>query len=137
MLSDNVSAPPAAMNAYVEDPELDEVKEGDRKLIKDVISVLSALQHPSKVCKGWSVKPYQSTHYDVVGHIDTKAGGWEVCYDDLDLIRRLDYGRIGSVSVRVTGLSSQICVRVLSHSERVMVTECDIIRVRKRSRWFG
>ena len=48
-MSDEASAPPASMNAYVEDPELDEVKEGDRKLVKDVISVLSALQHPSKV----------------------------------------------------------------------------------------
>lgn len=128
---------PAAMKTNVEDPELDEVKEEDRPLIKDVISMLSAMQHPVRVCKGWSVKPKGTTHYEVAGFIDTKGGEWEVFYDDLDLIRKLDYARISPVSVRVSGLSAHVCVRVLSRSERVMVTECDIIRVQKRTRWFG
>jgi hypothetical protein len=130
--------PPAQIKAYVENPDLDEVKPEDRSLIKDVVSVLSAIQHPNRLCKGWSVKPQGTTHYDVVGHIDTKAGRWAVFYDDLDLIRKLDYARIGGVSVRMSGpLSAEIYVRVTSQSERVMVTECDIIRVHKRARWFG
>ena len=127
---------PASMRAYVEDPELDEVKPEDKALVKDVISVLSALQHPARVCKGWAVKPFRTTHYDVTGFIDTKNGWWEITYQDLDLVRSLDYARIGNVSVWASGPSAEIRVRVLSHSERVMVTECDILRVRKRMRLF-
>jgi len=135
---DDGDGPPALTKAYVENPDLDEVKSEDRSLIKDVVSVLSAIQHPNRMCKGWSVKPRGTTHYDVIGNIDTKGGNWVVFYDDLDLIRKLDYARIGSVSVRMTGpLSAEIYVRVTSQSERVMVTECDIIRVHKRARWFG
>ena len=132
------STPPAAMKAYVENPDLDEVKPEDRSLIKDVVSVMSAIQHPNRLCKGWSVKPRGTTHYDVVGHIDTKGKDWAVYFDDLDLIRKLDYARIGGVCVRVTGpMSAEIYAKVFSQSERVMVTECDIIRVHKRTRWFG
>jgi hypothetical protein len=135
---DDDGGPPATMKAYVENPDLDEVKPEDRNLIKDVVSMLSSIQHPNRLCKGWSVKPRGTTHYDVVGHIDTKNKDWAVYYDDLDLIRRLDYARVGGVSVRVSGpLSAEIYVRVTSQSERVMVTECDIIRVHKRTRWFG
>jgi hypothetical protein len=34
-------------------------------------------------------------------------------------------------------MSAEIYAKVFSQSERVMVTECDIIRVHKRTRWFG
>jgi hypothetical protein len=136
-MSDKGQHHPAVIRTNVDDPELDEVKEEDRPLIKDVISVLSAMQQPARVCKGWSVKPKGTTHYEVTGYIDTKGGEWEVFYDDLDLIRKLDYARISPVSVRVSGLSAQVFVRVLSRTERVMLTECDIIRVQKRTRWFG
>ena len=128
---------PAAMKVFVEDPVMDEVKPEDHRLVKDVLSMMSALHYPDKLFKGWHVKSKGTTHYEVTGCIDTSSGEWEVFYDDLDLIRKLDYARISPVSVRVSGLSAQICVRVLSQSERVMVTECDIIRVQKRTRWFG
>ena len=135
---DDADGPPAVVRAFVENPELDEVKPEDRPLIQDVVSIISAIQHPNKLCKGWRVKPRGTTHYDVVGLIDTKSEGWAVYYDDLDMIRKLDYARIGGVSVRTSGpLSAEIYVRVMSQSERVMVTECDIIRIRKRARWFG
>ena len=125
---------PAAMKVFVEDPTMDEVKPEDHRLVKDVLSVMSALHYPAKLFKGWHVKSKGTTHYEVTGCIDTSSGEWEVFYDDLDLIRKLDYARI-TASVRVSGLSAQIYVRVLSQSERVMVTECDIIRVQKRTRW--
>ena len=125
------------MKVFVEDPTMDEVKPEDHRLVKDVLSVMSALHFPDKLFKGWHVKSKGTTHYEILGYIDTSGGEWEVFYDDLDLIRKLDYARI-TASVRVSGLSAQICVRVLSQSERVMVTECDIIRVQKRTRaWFG
>jgi hypothetical protein len=127
------------MQSYVEDPPIEDiVKTEDQALIKDVISVLSSLQHPNNICKKWTVslKPVKVTQYEVTGLIDTKNGTWQVSYTDLDMIRQLNYARVGPVSVRGTGNSVDITVTVTSMTERAMVTECDIIRVHKKSRWF-
>lgn len=127
------------MQAYVEDPPIDDVvKQEDQALVKDVISVLSALQHPNNICKKWTVnlKPVKTTQYEVTGSIDTKSGTWQVSYADLDSLRQLNYARIGPVFVRGTGNSAEISVTVTSMTERAMVTECDIIRVQKKARWF-
>lgn len=127
------------MQAYVEDPPIEDVvKPEDQALVKDVISMLSALQHPNNICKKWTVnlKPVKVTQYEVTGLIDTKSGTWQVSYTDLDLLRQLNYARIGPVLVKGTGSSVEISVTVTSVNERAMVTECDIIRVHKKARWF-
>ena len=130
----------AELNTEVAEPALDDVRTEDRGLVKDVIAMLEAMQQPSLLCKGWSVKPGVSPagahFYEVSAFIQAKNGEWEVFSDDLDLLRSVDYLRVGPVSVKVTGASAQIRARVLSRAERVMITESDIIRVRKRSRWF-
>jgi hypothetical protein len=127
------------MQAYVEDPPIDDVvKPEDQALVKDVISMLSALQHPNNICKKWTVslKPVKVTQYEVTGLIDTKCGTWQVSYNDLDMLRQLNYARVGPVVVKGTGSAVEISVTVTSMSERAMVTECDIIRVHKKARWF-
>lgn len=127
------------MQAYVEDPPIEDiVKPDDQALVKDVISMLSALQHPNNICKKWTVtlKPVKATQYEVTGLIDTKNGTWQVSYSDLDLLRQLNYARIGPVYVKGTGTAVEISVTVTSVTERAMVTECDIIRVCKKTKWF-
>lgn len=124
---------------YLEDPPIDDiVLADDRALVKDVISMLSALQHPNNICKKWTVnrKPVKTVQYEVTGLVDTTNGAWQVTYDDLDMIRQLNYTRIGPVGVRGNGTSVEIAVTVTSMAERAMVVETDIIRVSKRARWF-
>jgi len=116
--------------------ELDGVKEEDRVLVRDVITLMSTLQHPGQLCKGWNVNPIGTTHYEVNGLIDTTHGEWEVFIEDLELLQRLDPLRVKNVSVRVAGQAAQVRVTVLSRTERVMVTEFDVLRVHKRRRWF-
>lgn len=126
--------------AYVEDPAIDDVvKPDDQQLVKDVITMLSALQHPNNVCKKWTVtlKPVKTTQYEVTGLIDTKSGAWQVSYEDLDLLRQLNYARVGPVCVKGNGTTVEISVTVTSLGERAMVTQCDIIRVAKKARWFS
>lgn len=126
--------------AYVEDPAIDDiVKPEDQPLVKDVISMLSALQHPNNVCKKWTVslKPVKTTQYEVTGLVDTKSGAWQVSHSDLDLLRQLNYARVGPVCVKGTGTAVEISVTVTSMGERAMVTEYDIIRVNKKARWFS
>jgi hypothetical protein len=124
----------AESGAYNEEPELDEVKAEDRGLVRDVIAVLSAIQHPNIVIKGWVVNP-KTKFYEVLGTVDLKAGECEISHGDMELLKQLDRHRV-SPSVRMSALSGQVVVRVTPKSERVMVTEYDIIRVQKRARWW-
>ncbi len=117
-------------------PDLEGVKEEDRGLVRDVITLLAGLQHPGQLCRGWNVNPIGTTHYEVNGLIDAKQGEWEVFLEDLDLVQRLDPFRVKSVSVRVAGQAAQVRVAVMSRTERVLVTEYDVLRVRKRRRWL-
>jgi hypothetical protein len=121
--------------ACIDTPELDEVKAEDQGLVRDVIAVLSAIQHPNAVIKGWVVMP-KTTFYEVVAQMDLKAGVCEISQGDMDLLKQLDTNRVSS-SVRVTGAGGQVVVRVMKRSERVMTTEYDIIRVQKRARMWS
>ena len=121
----------------ISEATLDEVHDDDKNLVREVIGILSAMQHPCSVCKSWSVN-LVGKNYEVNGFIDTKSSNeWEVFYEDIDLIRQLDYARVGPISIRGSGVSVHIRVRVTAKSVPVMVTQCDIIRVQKRRRWFG
>jgi hypothetical protein len=129
------AAPRAVPLHTVDSLELDEVDKEDRALVADVVSVLSALKRSSLVVKGYIVCP-RATYYEVQAFVDTRNGEWEIGCDDLELIKRLDDNRVRPVTVRAAGQSVQIVVGVLKRSERVMVTEHDVIRVRKRQRWL-
>ena len=118
------------------EPILDDVQAQDRPLVRDVISVLHAMQNPLKVCKGWAVS-LVGTNYEITGSVDTKAGEWEIFYEDLDLLRQLDYARVGPVSVRGSGAAVSVRVKVTAKSVPVMITQTDILRVQKRTRWFA
>lgn len=120
----------------VPDIELDGVKPHDQQLVREVISVLQVLQVPKRLIRGWAVNPCGTTHYDIIGHIDSKAGDWEVFQQDLDIVKSLDTARVSAVSVRVQGVSHQVYVKVMSRDVPVMITECDVIRIQKKRRWY-
>ena len=130
----------SAVQCEVTDPPLEGVQVDDRGLVRDVLSVLQALQHPSKLCKDWHVRPLTTSSktvgYDISATLDTAACDWQVHFADLDLIKQLDYARVGGVCVRGAGATVQIQVHVAARSVPVMVTQTDIIRVQKRTRWL-
>jgi hypothetical protein len=132
-MQDNAAS--VATAVYTDKPELDEVKAEDRPLVRDVIAVLSAIQHPLPLIKGWVVIP-KPKFYEVLGTIDQKIGECEIRNKDLDLLCQLDTHRV-SPSVRLSDSSAQLVVQVTRRSEPVMITEYDIIRVQKRTRWWG
>jgi hypothetical protein len=119
-----------------EDPELEEVQVEDRPLVKDVIAVLSAMQHPNTVIRGWVVTiPKATRFYEVLGSLDLKAGECEVTLEDMELLKQLDLYRVAP-SLRITAAAAHLVVRVTRRSERVMVSEHSIVRVQKRARWW-
>lgn len=125
-------APPAHT---IESLELDEVAPEDRNLVADVVSVLSSFKRPNKVIKGYIVSP-RATHYEVQAFVDTRNGEWEINCEDLELLKHLDDCRVRPVTVRASGQSVQIIVGILKRSERLMLVEHDVIRLRKRQRWL-
>lgn len=130
-MAEHSEAPPGATRGVVRiDPsDLDEVRQEDRGLVADVISVLSAL--PNHVVKNWVVAT-RGRNYEVQAFINTHSGEWEVSHDDLDLLRRIDEFRVRPVTVRVGKQSAMIAVGVIGRSERVMVTEHDVVRIKRR-----
>ena len=131
-----MESPANRLTVSMADPVLDDVQAQDRPLVRDVISVLHAMQNPLQVCKGWSVG-LVGVNYEITGSIDTKTGEWEIFYEDLDLLRQLDYARVGPVSVRGSGAAVSVRVKVTAKSVPVMITQTDILRVQKRTRWFA
>jgi len=122
---------------YEEDHHIDDiVKPEDRNLVRDVINMLSALQHPINICTKWTVtlKPTKIAQYEITGLIDTKTNIWHVSLEDLDMIKQLNFSRINSVCVKGNGSTVEISVTVTSFSERAMITEYDVVRVYKRKR---
>jgi hypothetical protein len=113
----------------IDPSDLDEVRQEDRSLVADVISVLSVL--PNRLVKSWVVSP-RGSNYEVQAFIDTKSGEWEVTHEDLDLLHRIDDFRVRPVTVRVGKQSALISVGVISRSERVMQTEHDVVRIKRR-----
>jgi hypothetical protein len=112
---------------------LDGVKPDDRQGVREIISVLHSIQSPSPICKNWTVTPTANSHYDVVAHLNNND--CEIFLEDLDLIRQLDNARIVSVSIKFTP-TPHVRVRLASKDVRVCVTECDVLRIRKRRTWW-
>ena len=129
---------PALEMIELDTPELLEVAEEDRPLVRDVISILSTLGHPGpRLVRTWTVT-LEGRHIIVHGSIENRGGDWVVGFDELDLLRQLDIYRV-QVSVRGAwaGGSVQLLVRVTSRSVPVSVTECYVTRVQKRRRWLA
>jgi hypothetical protein len=62
------------------------------------------------------------------------AKDFEVWKEDLELIAQVDPLRVQSISIRKSGETPQILIKVLSKSEPVMLTELDVVTVHKRRR---
>jgi hypothetical protein len=116
------------------DPALQGVKQEDRVMVRNVIYMLHACKHPERLCVSWTVANNSTrTGYEVTGFMDP-AKDFEVTKEELDLIELAEPLRIQSISIRKTGDTPQIFIRVLSKSEPVMMTELDVVTIQKRRR---
>ena len=121
---------------------LDGVHTEDRNLVRDVLSVMHVFYRKNGLLKDWQVRVLnnltQITAYEICTTIDTQPNGdWEVQFSDLEMIRELDFARIGPIRVRGTGSSAQLVVYVNSKLVPMMVTHTDIIRVSKKRKLWG
>ena len=123
---------PSTLQISMTEPALQGVKQEDRVLVRNVIYMLHACKHPDRLCVSWTVSNTRNG-YDVTGFMDP-AKDFEVWKEDLELIAQVDPLRVQSISIRKSGETPQILIRVLSKSEPVMLTELDVVTVHKRRR---
>ena len=123
---------------------LDWVHPDDRTLVRDVLCVLQTIQQPNRLLKEWHVRllttPTQTMGYEISTTVDSsKSGEWEIQFSDLEILKQLDFARVGPISIRGVGPCTHLVVNITAKSVPVMVTEIELqrLRVKKRSRWFG
>lgn len=121
---------------------LDGVHADDKGLVRDTLTVLQALQKNKKILKDWHVRvltnTVQTTGYEISANIETtQKTEWEVHFSDLEIIKQLDFARVGPISLRGIGNTIQIKIHIIAKCMPVMVTDIDIVRLKKRTRWLG
>lgn len=128
--------PPALDHFQVEIPDLLEVSEEDRPLVRDVISIMNTLGHPGpKLIRTWTVT-LEGNYIIVHGLLDNKGGDWAIGFDDLDVLRQLDMYRVQvSIKGAWSGGSVQVLAKITSRAVPASVTEYYVTRVQKRRRW--
>ena len=118
------------MQISMSEPALQGVKQEDRVLVRNIIYLMHACKHPERLCVSWNVVTTRNG-YEVTGFLDPSKD-FEILKEQLDLINLADPLRIQGISIRKTGETTQILVRVLSKSEPIMMTELDIVTVQKK-----
>ena len=127
---------PAVDTVVVENPDLPDVTEEDRPLVRDVIAVMETLGMPGpRLVRTWTAT--QEGNYVIVhGSVDPRISDWVIGYDDLDALRQLDMYRVHvSVKGGAAGGPVQIVAKITTRAVPVSITECFVTRVQKRKRW--
>jgi hypothetical protein len=128
---------PNKQQISISEPALQGVKQEDRTLVRNVIYLLHVCKHPARMCVSWTVTNSRSGDgYEVTGIFDS-GKDFEVFKEDLDLIALADPLRVKSICITKTGESSRIIIKVLSHSEPVMMTELDVLTLQKKKRLWS
>lgn len=116
-----------------QEPSLDAVKEDDKRTVLDVLRVMGEIGN--NACSAFVVN-LAPKGYEVIGWVRTDRET-EVPFDELGLIEQVNELRVKVMGVRINPGGNKPCVRVrvVSNTEKCMVTEATLLKVRKRRRW--
>ena len=111
---------------------LDNVHVEDRVVIRNVVAAIEALKL-EKILLSWTVDVVQGG-YAVNAYINDSID-CELSKAEIDIIHDVNPLRVLSSSVVRTGGKMRIQVRVSDRNEPIMLTETQVVTVRKRARW--
>ena len=111
---------------------LDNVHVEDRVIIRNVVAAIEALK-AEKILLSWTVDAANNA-YTVNAYI-TDSFDCEFSRADLDTIHDVNPLRVMSASVARVGSKLRLKVRVSDRNEPLILTETQVVCVRKRSRW--
>jgi len=117
---------------------LDNVHPEDRIIVKNVVAAIESLK-PEKILLSWTVDthtlPSSSSTFYVVNAYINDTEDCEFSRAELDTIHDVNPLRVISASVARSAGKLRLKVRVSDRNEPLMLTETQILSVRKRSRW--
>jgi len=113
---------------------LDNVHAEDKIIIKNVVAAIEALK-PEKILLSWTVDAVMGAY--VVNAFINDAVDCEFSRAELDTIHDVNPLRVISAAVARVGGKMRLKVRVSDRNEPLMLTETQIVSVRKRARWAG
>jgi hypothetical protein len=109
---------------------LDNVHTEDRVIIRNVVAAIEALKL-EKILLSWTVDVVQ---YAVNAYINDSVD-CEISKSELDTIHDVNPLRVISASLARIGGKLRFKVRVSDRNEPLMLTETQVVAVRKRARW--
>ena len=114
---------------------LDNVHAEDRVVIRNVVAAIEALK-AEKILLSWTVDAPVQGSYVVNAYIND-AVDCEFSRAELDTIHDVNPLRVISAAGARVGGKLRLRVRVSDRNEPLMLTETQIVSVRKRARWAG
>jgi hypothetical protein len=123
------------------EPELSEVPQADKMIIRNILYSAWALQPTDQSCISWNVL---NKTWGYVINVSFSAN-FSISLSDMQMIKDLNSLRIENVMIRSsdkpnideTIIGAVLVVKLLNKDQPVTFTESEIIRVRKRHRgWF-
>lgn len=115
------------------EPCLEGVHEEDRPIVRNVIAALEHVKK-AKLFTSWTCTVGRG-HYLITAFL-TEAD-WEIGTRELDTLYEVNPLRVLAVSIHNHGQRTSIRVRISDRNEPLMMTETQLVHIRKRSRWLG
>jgi hypothetical protein len=114
--------------------ELDNVHMEDRIIIRNVVAAIEALKE-EKILRSWTVENVPNQNAYIVNAYINDTADCEFSRAELDTIHDVNPLRVMAASVARVGSKMRLKVKVSDRNEPLMLTETQVLTVRKRSRW--
>jgi hypothetical protein len=111
---------------------LDNVHAEDRVVVRNVVAAIEALK-AEKILLSWTVDTGPGSY--VINAYINDSVDCEFSRAELDTIHDVNPLRVLSASVARIGGKMRLKVRISDRNEPLMLTETQVVAVRKRARW--
>jgi hypothetical protein len=111
---------------------LDNVHAEDQIIVRNVVAAIESLKL-EKILLSWAVDSNQG--YYIVNAFIKDTEDCEFSKSELDTIHDVNPLRVISASVARTGGKMKIRVKISDRNEPLMLTETQVLVVRKKARW--
>ena len=111
---------------------MDNVHAEDQIIVRNVVAAIEALKM-EKILMSWTVDTNPGCY--VVNAFINDSADCEFSKSELDTIHDVNPLRVISASLARTGGKMRIKVRISDRNEPLMLTETQVLVVRKRARW--
>lgn len=113
---------------------LDNVHPEDRVIVRNVVAAIEALKQ-EKILTSWNVENVSATNYYMINAYINDSADFEFTRSDLETIHEVNPLRVVVASVARVNGKMRLKVRISDRNEPLMLTETQIVTMRKRSRW--